>query len=430
MYITVRGTPHRAARGARERVPRVVVLLGTVSLLTDLSSEMVVAILPVYLTVGLGLSPLQYGVLDGLYRGVTAVVRIAGGLAADLTRRPKAVAVVGYGLSAGTKLLLLPAQGFAALSAVITADRIGKGLRTAPRDAMIARAVPPQALGSAFGVHRAMDAVGALGGPLIAFAVLALLPLGYDVVFVLSFALGVLGVAVLVLFVPEHRDPTAPAATAPDAGPPPLRGRAAVRDAVRGVLRLARGGAYGRILAVAAVLSLATVTDGFVYLVLRDRAGVPASLFPLLFVGTSVTYLLLAAPLGRLADRVGRARVFLAGHLAAALAYVLLAHLPAGPLTMVAVVVALVGVYYACTDGVLAALTSAVVPPAARATGLAGVQTVVAAGGLLSAVGFGAVWTSWGPRAGVTVFAALLVAGVAAGAWLLRGADPVVAEGA
>src|SRR3954466_5058083 len=148
MYTTLRGVPGTAARsgrrvtgrratGRRPRVARIVVILGTVSFFTDLSSEMVVAVLPVYLTLVLGLTPIQYGLIDGLYQGVTAAVRIVGGIAADLTRRPKLVAALGYGLSCACKLFFLPAQSFAAITSLVAIDRTGKGLRTAPRDAMI-----------------------------------------------------------------------------------------------------------------------------------------------------------------------------------------------------------------------------------------------------------------------------------------------------
>ena len=447
MYTTVRGVPEAAGddaapsaadgagrRGVR-RVSRVVVLLGAVSLFTDLSSEMVSAILPVYLTLVLGLSPVQYGIVDGLYNGVTAAVRIVGGLGADLTRRPKWVAVLGYGLSCFCKLLFLPAQSFAAVGAAVALDRSGKGLRTAPRDAMIAGVTPARSLGLAFGVHRTMDTVGALGGPLIAFGVLALLADAYDAIFVLSFALALVGLAVLVLFVPDLRPGRRPAAAAPDeaqgepAGEAEPEERIGLRGTVRQVGGLAAVPGYRRLLAVAALLSLLTVSDGFVYLVLRDRVGISASMFPLLFVGTSAAYLLLAVPLGRLADRIGRATVFLAGHACAVLAYLALWLLPAGPWLVVAVL-ALVGTYYAATDGVLPALTVPIVPEAVRGSGIAGVQTVMALGALGSAVIFGAVWTRFDPVTAVAAFAVALAALVLVAARLLRGAQPAPDSGA
>ena len=195
-----------AASGAHQgRVARTVVLLGFVSLLTDLSSESTAAVLPLYLTVGLGLSPLAYGLVDGIYQGASILARFLGGWVSDRLDRPKPVAVVGYGLSAVARLGLLALQSLGGITAVLTADRIGKGLRTAPRDALIAAASDSPGLGRAYGVHRALDTTGAVLGPLVAFVVLLALPGDYSSVFVVSCAAALVGLAVLVLLVPDLR---------------------------------------------------------------------------------------------------------------------------------------------------------------------------------------------------------------------------------
>jgi nitrate/nitrite transporter NarK len=173
------------------RVGSTVVLLGLVSLFTDISSESVSAVLPLYLTAVLGLTPLAYGLVDGLYQGVSALVRILGGWLADRADRPKWVAFVGYAVSAVTKVGLIFAQGLGAVTTVITLDRLGKGLRTAPRDAIIAAATPEASLGRAFGVHRALDTTGAAIGPLVAFSILWLVPGDYRAVFIASLAAAV-----------------------------------------------------------------------------------------------------------------------------------------------------------------------------------------------------------------------------------------------
>ena len=416
MYISVR-RPLAPPGSSRERPRRsraagrlaspTVVLLGVTSLLTDVSSELVAAVLPLYLTLHLGLSPLQFGVVDGLYHGVTAAVRLAAGHIADWTRRPKAVAVVGYGLSAVSKLAYLPVSSALEVSAVIAVDRSGKGIRTAPRDAMIAAATPPEGLGGAFGVHRALDTVGALTGPVLAFGILAALPGAYDAVFAVSMCFAVLGLAVLVLLV---RDPVARAGPLP--APPRVR---------LGVARLLTDRRVGRILSAAGLLALLTISDSFVYLLLLDRGDLSPALVPLLFVVTSCTYLALAVPLGRLADRAGRVRVFLTGHLLLPLAYAaILAPLPTA--AVVAVSLGLLGAYYAATDGVLAAVTASLVPPDLRSSGLALVQTIVVLGKFASAVGFGAIWTLIGPRTALLGFLAGLLLAVAVAAVLLRGA--------
>jgi MFS family permease len=315
------------------------------------------------------------------------------------------VAVLGYGASALSRIAMLPAAGFAAITAVVTADRLGKGLRTAPRDALIAEASDPSMLGRSFGVHRALDTVGAALGPLVAFALLASVPGSYDSIFVVSFAFALVGVAVLVLFVPNLRTTVSTA-------------RIGLRRAMRDV----GGRRLRRPLIAAGVLGLLTVGDGFLYLSLQERDDFAAGYFPLLYVGTNVAYLALAVPLGRLSDRVGRARVLVAGHGALFACYVLAA-LPAGGLGLTLVVLALLGVFYAATDGVLPALISRLVPAETRGSGIAAAQTVVALARFAASVLFGLLWSVQGPGRSLVLFAVLLAAAVPVAAWLLRGID-------
>jgi MFS family permease len=198
----------RQLRGARwSGISPTVYALGVTSLFTDVAAEMVTSVLPLYLVFALQLSPLQVGLLDAVYQGAAAVARLAGGWFADRWQRHKQVAAAGYGLSAVCKLGWLAAgTSWPALSGVMAADRVGKGIRTAPRDALISLASDPQRVGLAFGVHRAFDSAGALLGPLVAFAILAALPEAYDVVFVASFCIALAGLAALLLLV---RSPSA-----------------------------------------------------------------------------------------------------------------------------------------------------------------------------------------------------------------------------
>lgn len=150
-------------------------LRGLTSLFTDISSEMVSTVLPLYLVFGVGLSPIQFGVLDGLYQGGAALVRVLSGFVGDRWQRHKEVASLGYGLSAFCKLGFVVVGGaLGALSAVIVLDRTGKGIRTAPRDALISLTTPRDEIGTAFGVHRALDTTGAMLGPLLGFGLLVL----------------------------------------------------------------------------------------------------------------------------------------------------------------------------------------------------------------------------------------------------------------
>lgn len=153
----------------RPRVSRTVLLLGYTSMFTDISAEMVSTILPLYLVFSLNMSPLAFGVIDGLYLGAAALVRIFGGFLADRTRRHKEVAVAGYALSAVSRFgLLIVGNVWTLLAGVVLIDRLGKGIRTAPRDALISLSSEQKELATAFGVHRALDTAGAMIGPLIA----------------------------------------------------------------------------------------------------------------------------------------------------------------------------------------------------------------------------------------------------------------------
>jgi MFS family permease len=412
MYISVRDKPagRTAPRGStatRPPVGRVVITLGLVSMLTDVSSESVSAILPLYLTAVVGLTPVAYGLIDGLYQGVSALVRLGGGWLADASDRPKWVAFLGYGLSAVARVFLLFASGAAGIAAVVTADRIGKGIRTAPRDAMISTATPTEHLGRAFGVHRMLDTIGAALGPLIAFALLWLVPGGYSVVLVVSLAFAIAGVALLGLLGPDVRT-RRDAAARSGPTPPPFRWR----DLTDARLR--------PLLVVAGVLGLLTIGDGFIYLALLDHGGVNVAWFPLFYVGTNVAYLVLAVPVGRLADRVGRARTLVVGHLALVGAY-LCAVLPTSTAAATVGTLLLLGTFYAATDGVIAAVAGRLVPVQARSSGIAAAQTVVALARMLASAGFGVLWLLLGPTVAMATVATLLVLAVlAAGTRITR----------
>ncbi|WP_439377738.1 MFS transporter [Amycolatopsis lexingtonensis] len=410
MYIAASRTSDLAAgtdrKPALKRVSANVVALGAVSLVTDVSSEMVTAVLPLYLVLGLGLNPLQFGLLDGLYAGATAVVRVLGGHLADRWRRLKAVAGFGYGLSAVCKLGLVAAgSSVAAIGIVLAADRTGKGLRTGPRDALISLSSEPETLGRSFGVHRAMDTVGAFLGPLVAMAVLALSLGSYTSVFFTSFCVAAIAVLLLALFVHDR---------------PGAVDRAAV--SLRAALGLLRQRDFRRVALWAALLGLVTVGDSFVYLVLQRRWEIAATWFPLLPLGTAGVYLVLAVPLGKLADRIGRWPVFLGGHAALCLALVLLCGPQAG-IWLAVLALGLHGVFYAATDGVLMAAAGPLIPRDLRATGMAVVQTGQVAARMLSSVLFGLAWTLWDLRPAVLAAAACLAA-VALAAALVKPVRP------
>jgi MFS family permease len=394
------------------RVSRTVVLLGLTSLFTDISAEMVVTVLPLYLVYVGGFSPLAFGVIDGIYNGAVALIGLASGFIGDRWRRHKEVAATGYGVSGLCKLLLMTVgTTVSAIGAVVLLDRAGKGIRTAPRDAMISLSTPQRDLGLAFGVHRALDTTGAMLGPLVAFGMLAISPLAFDSVFLASFCFAAIGLGVLVLFVQPRK-------AAPDAASPARQ--ASIRGAF-GLLRIPR---YRGLLIAGGALSLATASDAFIFLSLQEQLDLGPSLFPLLFVGSAGVYMLLAVPMGGLADRVGRGRVLVGGYGLLLGVYAVLLSPLAGSVLLPAAL-GLLGAYYACTDGVLMALGSATAPDEVRGSGLALLRTATSIASLLASIAFGALWTLWGMDLAFTCFGAALVAAtVLAATVLVRTREP------
>ncbi|KJK52096.1 MFS transporter [Lentzea aerocolonigenes] len=396
MYVSSVRAGLAKSEGRSGKIPATVIGLGVVSLITDLSAEMVTAVLPLYLVYGLGVGYLQLGAIDGLYTGATALLRLAGGHLADRLRRPKAVALFGYGLSALTKLgFPLVGASVAGMGLVIGVDRAGKGIRTGPRDAMITLATPSDALGRAFGVHRALDTAGALLGPLMAFGLLSLLVMDYTSVFAVSFCFAVIAVVVLALFV---RQPAGVAVRRPGLSWNVVRDRE-----VR------------RVVLIVALLGACTVGDMFLFVGVQKTSGLPAGVLPLLPLVTALTFMVAAAPVGKLADRLGRWKVFLVGHVVLFLAYVLVA-VSWGGWFPASLVLLAHGVFYACTDGVLMAYVGPLVPEPVRATGLAFVQTGQALARAAGAVLFGVAATGMSSGPAFGVFAAVLAVAVMVGA--------------
>ena len=414
MYSSVRDRPDgRAAPGGpgghlglgaadagppSKRVHRNVKLLGVNSLLTDISSESVNAVLPLYLRNVLGFSALGFGIFDGLYQGMSAILRIFGGMYADRSQRHKEVAGAGYALSAACKVGLLASTTAVPTAGVLFLDRIGKGIRSAPRDALISLSSRPEHMGAAFGVHRALDTIGALLGPILAFTLLWFTPRAYDSVFVVSLCIAVLGLGVLFFFVqnpPKERRDAA-------------RARALTRNGSSRELLANKH--FRRIVVAGGLLSLVTMSDAFIYLVYQHRTEMSSTPFPLLFVGTALAYLVLAVPLGRLSDRIGRAPVFIAGHVMLIGCYLVLRISGPGFLT-VAVMLGLLGTYYAATDGVLMAMASAVIPAELRSSGLAWLTTATTVAKLASSILFGLLWSlsGLGPSGAVSFFLAGMV---------------------
>jgi len=406
--------PPRPAR--RPRVPRNVLALGLVSLLTDVSAEMITSVVGYYLLVYLQVSTVTVGFLDGFYSAVPVLLSLLAAYLADRYQRRKLLAGIGYGLSAVSKLGFVPVgRSVAGLGLVQGSDRLGKGLRTAPRDALISLSAPGPIQGRAFGVHRMMDTIGAFLGPLIAVVALSVsvAASAFDAVFVVSFCIAAIGLLALILLVSDHRE------------------RLARDESVsfRAGLALLADRDFRRVCTAATLLSGAWISDTFVYLVLQQRLELTAIEYALLAVGTTGAYLLLAIPFGRLADRVGRRRVFLAGHVALLAVYLLLAAGPGG-IVVLFLVLPVHGLFYAMTDGVLMAHAGPLLPRHLRTAGLAILQSVRALGAFAASVVFGLAWSHFGSRSVVSGFAvALSLALVGAVALTRPGSSSASTEG-
>lgn len=411
MYIPrSRSDPSPAAAAtagpAKPRVPRNVVMLGLVSLLTDVSAEMITSVVGYYLLVYLQVSTITVGFLDGFYSAVPVLLSVYAAYLADRYQRRKLLAGVGYGLSAVSKLgFPLVGRSIAGLGLVQGSDRLGKGLRTAPRDALISLSTPAQIQGRAFGVHRMMDTVGAFLGPLLAVVALSVsvAATAFDAVFVISFCFAMIGLLALILLVTDHREPLA------------QPGRVSLRSGIR----LLADRSFRRVCIAATLLAVAWVSDTLIYLVLQQRLQLTAIEYALLATGTTGSYLLLAIPLGRLADRVGRWRVFLGGHVALLLVYLLLAS-PLSGFILLCVALPIHGLFYAMTDGVLMAHAGPMLPRHLRTAGLAVLQSLRALGAFVSSLAFGLAWSLTGSRTVVLGFIVALILALGAAMLLVR----------
>jgi len=241
-------------------------------------------------------------------------------------------------------------------------------------------------------------------GPLVAFAILSRLPNGFDVVFVVSFCAALIGLSILALFV-ENR--TSTLVRTPKQ---PISWQSS--------LNLLRAPAFRKVVIAGGALALATISDGFLYLELQRRLSFQAAFIPLLYVLTSLSYLVLAVPFGRLADRIGRRFVFLGGYLLLLVVTVSLL-LPSIGVPELFACLAFFGAYYAATDGVLMALASELLTPELRTSGLALLGTATGVAALFASLLFGAAWTAWGPDAAARLFAAGLVLALAFSVWSL-----------
>jgi len=384
----------------RRSLPRTVWALGLVSLLMDSSSELVHALLPLYMTTVLGASMLEVGLIEGVAEGIAAITKVFSGTLSDWLGRRKLLVVLGYGLAALSKPLFPLANGIALVAGARFMDRVGKGIRGAPRDALIADVVAPELRGAAYGLRQALDSVGAVLGPLAAVALMALAAEKLRAVLWVAVVPALAAVLVLALWVREPDQARAAKAASP------------LSKAMLGLL----GARYWMVVALGAVLTLARFSEAFLVLRAAD-VGLAPTWVPLVIVTMSAVYALAAYPAGLAADR-GWRRALIGWGLAALIAADLVlgsAHSPGA----VFAGVALWGVHMGLTQGLLSALVADAAPAEARGTAF-GVFNLVTGVVLIGAsLLAGWLWQDYGPAATFYAgagFTAIALAGLLAAA--------------
>jgi MFS family permease len=389
----------------RSRMPQAIWALGLVSLFMDVSSEMIHGLLPIFVVGTLGASAFALGLMEGVAEAVASVLKLPSGWLSDRWRRRKPLALAGYGLAALVKPLFAVAPSLGWVFAARLLDRAGKGIRGAPRDALVADLAPRGLHGAAFGLRQALDTIGAFAGPLIAIAIMMLSGDDVRLVFWLAVPPAILSVILLWVLVPD-----APAS--PPREPAPQSVGAAAAPASPGLGLAGMGGPFWGAIALTALFTLGRYSEAFLVLRAQER-GLPLTLAPLVLVGMNVVYSLAAYPAGGWSDRLGRRGLLLVAALIMAAADALLA--AAEELTLVAAGVVLWGLHMAFSQGVLTALIADTAPPERRGTAF-GIFHLTSGIALLAAsAGSGFLWTSFGPPAaflaglGVALLSALAI---------------------
>jgi MFS family permease len=376
---------------SRFALPRPVWLIGWVSFFTDTASEMVYPLLPLFLTRVLGAGAMSLGVVEGIAEAANSILKIVSGRIADATGRPKRLMLIGYAVSSAVRPLIGVAATWTHVLGVRFADRLGKGIRGAPRDAMLADFAPIDQRGRVFGFHRAMDHAGAVLGPLLASAFLYFYPGEYRTLFALTIVPGLIVVAII-LFIPES---TARRAVQSRPAPQPAR----VAPVFTRDLR--------RALAVIALFGLGNASDAFLLLRLSD-VGITPFWIPLLWSALHVVKVIASLVGGEASDRLGRRHTIAAGWIFYAGVYAAFALIVSVP-ALIAVFLAY-GIYFGLTEGVEKAWIADLAPKEGRGTAFGYYNATIGISALLASLAFGLIWTRVSAQAAFLTGSALAVA--------------------
>ena len=382
------------------RLPAGIWVLGLVSMMMDISSEMVHSLLPLFMVGTLGASAALVGLVEGLAEATALIVKVFSGALSDYLGRRKGLAVFGYALGALTKPLFAIAPGMGMVLTARLLDRVGKGVRGAPRDALVADIAPPEQRGAAFGLRQSLDTVGAFLGPLLAVGLMLLWAGDFRAVFWVAVLPGLLAVALLVLGVRE---------------PPPRSTGEPRRNPISRANLRRLGARYWQVVALGAVFTLARFSEAF--LVLRaQQGGMAVALVPLVLVAMNLVYAASAYPFGALSDRMDR-RVLLALGLAVLIAADLVLA-SSNHWSVVLAGVALWGVHMGLTQGLLAALVADTAPADLRGTAFGMFNLVSGLAMLLASVVAGLLWDRLGAPATFVAGAGFCVLALAWLGWL------------
>jgi len=389
-----------AVSTAKPRLPAGIWVLGFVSLLMDISSEMIHSLLPLFMVGGLGASVFTVGLIEGAAEATALIVKVFSGVLSDHWGKRKGLALLGYGLGAATKPLFAIASGASLVLAARLIDRLGKGIRGAPRDALVADIAPPAQRGAAFGLRQSLDTVGAFAGPLLGVGLMLLWANDFRAIFWVAVIPAVLAVLLLALGV---REPVHAASAAP-------RGAPISRAKLR---RL--GPAYWWVVMIGAVFTLARFSEAF--LVLRaQQSGLALALIPLVMVAMNVVYALSAYPLGALADRVNHRSLLAWSLLLLIAADLLLASSTALPALLGGV--ALWGLHMGMSQGLLAAMVADVAPAELRGTAYGFFNLLSGVAMLIASVAAGLLWETLGAPA--TFVAGAMISAVTLALLMMR----------
>lgn len=387
-------------RSGLRGMPAGIWVLGLVSLLMDISSEMIHSLLPLFMVTVLATSATTVGIIEGLAESTALIVKVFSGVLSDWLGKRKGLAVLGYGLGALTKPLFAVASSSGLVLTARLLDRVGKGIRGAPRDALVADLTPPEIRGAAFGLRQSLDTVGAFLGPLLAVGLMLLWANDFRAVFWVAVIPGVLAVLLLLFGLREPANPVR------EKRVNPIR-----RENLQ---RL--GAAYWWVVAIGAVFTLARFSEAF--LVLRaEQGGMALALIPLVMVAMNAVYSLSAYPFGKLSDRVSRQGLLAVGLIVLIAADLVLAS--SAHWAVVLAGVALWGVHLGMTQGLLAALVADTVPADLRGTGYGFFNLVSGIAMLVASVLAGMLWDRLG--AAYTFYAGAVFSVLALGLLWWRG---------